>query len=666
MTTIDENEALEPQKPQDGAEGTAPQPEESKPEAQEIEAGEEAQTAAADEATDHAPSEEEKPAENDGPQKENAEAEAGEPEETAEEEADDQEEEEEEDTFDPSQASTEELANHLEAFSHSENFKKIGNLLREIGPLVNSIKDELLKTALEAFKADGGDEGDFAMHWDETIQRIDANLRLMRDRRSKFLQGEEERRQKNLAKKEGLLNTLRELVDGEESLASLNAIREIQNEWKATGDVPGMRNGELWASYKALMDRYYDQRSILNELKDLDRKKNLEHKLELCEKAEKLADIDDVRIAIRALNDLHEEFKHIGPIPREEQDAVWDRFKAASDVIYQRRRAFQDAVKGELQENLVKKQELIEKAEVFANFASDRIKEWNSKTKELQNLQKEWEKVGGLPRNKSKEVNKAFWAAFKTFFQNKGKFFKGLEAEREENLKKKQEMVARAQELSQSDDFNSTADKLKALQEEWRTVGPVPEKFRDSVYQEFKKACDTFFNRKRDQGKAFQAEYKDNLKKKEELCEEIMAMARASAGTQEQLEEFVNRWSGIGYVPKEAIRSIQQRYDEALEAYAKSIDGMSRAELKETQMKVELYKLKAEPDANRKLNQKEAGIRKKISAIENDIALWKNNMEFFTTSVKADKLLKDFEKKVQEAENQIIELKKQLEVLKEL
>jgi hypothetical protein len=588
---------------------------------------------------------------------------------TEEEESQESEEEEDDDTLeilDFQKASTEEIANYLEQASNTSDIKLLGTILRGVQPVVNELKDEIQKTALAAFIEAGGEEGDFEMHWDEHIQRIDANIRLMRDRRGQHMKQEEDRRQKNLLQKEALLDKLRHLVDGEESTASHKAIKEIQDEWRSVGQVPGMRNGELWASYKALMDRYYDQRSILNELKELDRKKNLEQKIEICEKAEKLANLNDVRIAIRALNDLHEEFKHVGPIPQEEQDKIWDRFRAASDVIYQRRRAYQDVVKTELGENLKKKEALVEKAETFAQFSSDRIKDWNTKTKELQQLQKEWETIGGLPRNKSKDVNKSFWAAFKTFFQNKGKFFKSLESERDENLKLKQELVAQADTLSQSNDFQGTAVQLKALQTKWREIGPVPEKVRDSIYKSFKKACDTFFERKRAQGKAFEAEYIENLKKKEALCEEILVMAKTGAGTMDQLESFVNKWSSIGYVPKESIGKIQRKYDEALEAYSKSMDGISSDDVKEAKMKVELFKLKADPDANRKLNQKEVAIRKKISAVENEISLWRNNMEFFTTSVKADKLLKDFEKKIQEAELQIEALKKQLSVLKEL
>jgi hypothetical protein len=563
-------------------------------------------------------------------------------------------------------AGIDEIIAAFEGVLNSQNFALIGSIIRQAQPLLQAMKDEKLQAALEKFKAEGGDEADFQMHWDEQIHTADAHLRLLRDRRSQYLQQQENQRQQNLKAKQGLLDKLRSLVDAEEDVASNKAIRAIQDEWKKIGNVPGASNRELWDSYKALMDRYYDKRSIYNELKDLDRKRNLEAKIEICEKAEQLAVIEDIRVAIKALNELHEEFKNIGPVPADGQNIVWERFKAASDAIYSRRKEHQDKVKSELNENFNKKKVILEKAQVFASFQSDRISDWNSKTKELQSIQKEWEAVGGLPREKSKDLNKAFWAAFKSFYQNKGRFFKSLESEREINLNSKKEMVAKAEQLAQAEDLEKAINEVKKLQAEWKTIGPVPEKFRESIYKQFKKACDQVFDKRRSRAKESEKVYLDNLKQKEALCEEIVAMAGSGATSTEQLEGFLARWSAIGFVPRESMRKIQAKFNQAVEAYAAKIDGMTGGDVEDMKMKVELFKIKSEPDANRKLNQKEAGLRKKISSIENEIVIWRNNMEFFANSLKADKLKKEFEHKIQNAENQIEELKKQLEVLKEL
>lgn len=226
------------------------------------------------------------------------------------------------------------------------------------------------------------------MKHDELNERFEANYQLYRDRRKKHYRELEQQKDENLKTKIEILDRLRDLVDGEETITSLNVIKELQKEWKSVGPVPGSQSKTLWANYNALLDRYYDQRSILFELKELDRKKNLEAKTELCVKAEELAESEDVPYAIKHLNDLHEEYKHIGPVPKEEQEPLWQRFKAASDAIYEKRKDFVKNLKEIQTENLEKKEQIIEKLKPFLDFDSDRIKEWNSKTKEILAIQK--------------------------------------------------------------------------------------------------------------------------------------------------------------------------------------------------------------------------------------------------------------------------------------
>src|SRR5690606_36210468 len=206
-----------------------------------------------------------------------------------------------------------------------------------------------------------------------------------------------------------------------------------------------------------------------------------------------LAEVEIIKDAIRELNELHQEFKHIGPVPAEEKEAGWQRFKAASDAVYARRDAYLQTLQSELQQNLDAKSKLAEEVQACVSFDSDRIKLWNEKTREILELQKRWEAVGGLPRAKARDVNKKFWSAFKTFFNNKNQFFRKLDEEREQNLQIKNELVRQAQELRESKDWEATSNTLKALQQKWKDVGPVPEKFREKVFREFKDACDYFF-----------------------------------------------------------------------------------------------------------------------------------------------------------------------------
>jgi hypothetical protein len=582
---------------------------------------------------------------------------------TQEEEHDDHHDEDEE-IPDYSEFSKEQLVEAIKEISKSDNFKKADRIINELKPVFDEIYEAEKKEALDKFLADGGEEADFAMKHDELNERFDANFQLYRDRRKKHYKELEHQKDENLKTKLEILDRLRDLVDGEETITGLNVIKELQKEWKSVGPVPGSQSKTLWANYNALLDRYYDQRSILFELKELDRKKNLEAKVELCVKAEELSQSEDVPYAIKHLNDLHEEYKHIGPVPKEEQEPLWQRFKAASDAIYEKRKEFVKNLKEIQTENLEKKQEIIEKLKPFLDFNSDRIKEWNTKTKEILAIQKDWEATGQVPKEDAKEINKNFWGNFKQFFANKHEFFKRLDSMREENLKKKQEFVEKAKELCESTEWNKTADQLKGLQRQWKEVGPVPEKFRESIYKEFKAACDKFFENKRAGSKDAQKEFEENLKAKEDIISQINGL---EPGDLDQLDAYEQAYGKIGFVPKEAIQKVKEDFSNAIQNFIdKSEDVLSDEQKEKVKLMAQITKIMAGPNSDRKLNQKENSLRKKIGDLQNDIVTWKNNMEFFASSKTADKFKKEFEEKIEDAEKEISLLKKQLRIVRSI
>jgi hypothetical protein len=435
-------------------------------------------------------------------------------------EKDDDDDHEDEDV-DYSNLSKKELVDVIKELARADNVIQAERKAREVKHFFDEFREKEREEALEKFKAEGGEEGDFSFRPDELTVRFDANFQLIRDRKHDYTKDREKKKDENLKKKQDILERLREFVDSEETNISFENFKKFQEEWKSTGPVPGSYARTLWANYNALIDRFYDNRSIYFELKELDRRKNLESKLELCVRAEELLKMEQVTEAVKELNELHHEFKHIGPVPKEEQEPLWTRFKAASDAIYDRRKAFVEKLKGELEGNMKIKSELADKVAEFGEFDSDRIKAWNAKTKEILDIQKKWENTGGLPRAHAKEINKKFWSNFKTFFSNKNQFFKKLDAEREENLEKKRTMVQKALELKDNEDMQSTAEKLKQLQREWREVGPVPGKYRESVYKEFKSACDEFFERKRASRDEASKEYVENYEKKKSICKNI-------------------------------------------------------------------------------------------------------------------------------------------------
>ncbi len=560
--------------------------------------------------------------------------------------------------------SREQLAETIEDISHWDKFKKIDRILAEILPLFEEMEAARRAEAFEKFLKDGGDEDSFEYRHDELYERFDASHRLIRDKKSAFYRERAASKEKNLAKKQELLDSLRALVDGEEATTSIKPIKEIQEAWKSIGAVAPQYNKSLWANYNALLDRFYNNRHILFELKELDRKKNQEAKEVLCVKAEELLKWENLKDAILKLNELHEEYKHIGPVPREVQEELWQRFKTASDSIYTKHKEQLDEVKEELKVNIPKKEALIEELQAFVSFDADQIVAWNKKTKEILAIQKRWEAIGGIPRENAKKLNKTFWSSFKTFFANKNKFFKGLDVVFEENLKKKEVLIEKAHELKNAEDLDKTAEQMKQLQREWKKIGPVPEKQSQSSYKNFKSACDHFFNRKREQQGQAEKNYQDNLNEKEAVIAHMLQNLKEGKGSEEALMAFANQFKSIGFVPKNAIKSIDVEFRKALETYVSALE-MSKEDRETLQMKVELVALQ-KGGGHRGIEKKEGGIRKKINELEDNISLWRNNLTFFANSKTADKLKTEFEEKIIKAQDEVKQLKKQLKVLRNL
>ncbi|GHB48826.1 DUF349 domain-containing protein [Mongoliitalea lutea] len=571
--------------------------------------------------------------------------------------------EEEEEEVDYANFSKQELIAALKTFVDAENVLSAEKRVNEIKAAFDEIFSSEKHAALDQFVAGGGEADDFAYKSQESDKLFFATYNLFREKRSQFIKALERQKEKNLELKNAILDKLRDLVDGEETTHSINAIKQIQDDWKKIGPVPSNMNKNLWASFNALMDRFYDNRSIYFELKELDRKKNLELKTEICDKAEALVKMEDLKDAIKALNDLHEEFKHIGPVPREEQEPLWQRFKAASDAVYDRRKEFYEDQKGKLKENLVIKEALIQKIAAYKDFSATKIKEWNNKTKEVLSVQKEWEAAGPVPREMGKEVNKQFWGYFKDFFHNKNMFFKELDEIRLVNKKKAEELIEKAEALVGDTKWQETTNKMIALQQEWKKIGPTPEKVRDELYKRFKTACDSFFENKRSANNQANKEYEDNLRLKEDIISKILAAAKDSPA-EETLEALINQYNGIGFVPRKNIKDILAKFNQAVDTYVDAL-GSTGESREDFVFRLNLNKLQADPNGNRVLNKKEFGIRKQITDLENNIGLWKNNLEFFAASKTADKLKVQFEEKITKAEAEIEKLKKKLSILRE-
>ena len=559
----------------------------------------------------------------------------------------------------------EELAVALETLVKEGDVHRAEAEAQRMRPHFDLLLDTEREVARQKFIADGGEEEGFDFRPDFVYERFLTAYRQIRSKKKAIATEQRKQRQNNLEVKQDILDRLRTLVDSEETQASLEQLRALQQEWRSTGPVPPAGSRNLWANYHALLDRFYDQRSIYFELKELDRRKNLEAKQAVAERAEALVAEPDLRKAVSELDELHEEYKHLGPVPKEEQEALWQRFKAASDKVHDRRRGEAEKFKEELNENLTKKQQLVAEAQELSTFSSDSIKEWNQKTKLVQELKQRWEAIGSMPRKQAKSVNRDFWSHFKQFFAHKGEFFKQLDAERGENLARKEALVARAESLKESDDWKTTSQEFKELQQQWRAIGPVPEKKREDVYRRFKAAADHFFNRRRGQSKEQEAEQVRNQQQKEAICQQIEELAKADKAKQEDLLALTDSYAAIGFVPREAMQPLQKRFDKAVRTVMKRLK-LSDRQKQRVVAEVELSSLKASPGADRKIDKRENQLRRQISQMEDDIALWSNNISFFAASKGADKLKADFEKRIEEAQREVDELKSQLSALQDI
>jgi len=558
--------------------------------------------------------------------------------------------------------------------------KKAEAVVREVRPVLDHIKQADREAALKAFVADNGEEDGFEFKYDADTQRIDSLSREIRGLKNSYYQGQEKEKEKNFNVKTALLQRLRTLLDDEGNKetdasglkSSWEEFKKIQEEWKTAGNIASPHNGTLWATYNALIDRYFSNRNIYFELKELDRRRNSELKAELCEKVEELGRSLETRPMSREIlneaNHIFEDYKHLGPAPKEDQEKLWQRFKVALDVLYDAQRGQFAEQKKSMQENYDQKSKIYELIVPFTTYNSGSIKEWNAKTKEIMAFQDQWVALKGImPREEGKELSKKFWASLKTFFNNKGEFFRQLESKREQNLELKNQLCADAESiLATGEDNASNTQKIIELQKKWKGIGQVPEKFKDTIYDRFKAACDAYFNQKRAKNKEVEEEFEENLKKKTDLIERIEAAASSKdESSLNLLTAFKSEWSSIGFVPKKDMQAVQKRYIGAINTYVSAIGQLSTKEKEQALLESEVELVRDGGDSNRNLFRKESDIRRKVTQLENDIALWQNNIEFFAKSKTSDRLKAEFERKINSALGQLEELKHQLSIIQE-
>ena len=573
--------------------------------------------------------------------------------------------EETEEQVDYAKLSKEELVNVAVELSKSDKLAHANRVAREIKPLFQEIIDAERQEALNAFVEAGNEEDAFEYTADKATDTFFEAIKAIRKKRADEMNKQKAEKLENLKKKQYILDQIKSLVEGEETEDSLNQLKELQNQWRQIKGIPREFAEELYESYRFYLDKFYDELSINFELKELDRKKNLEKKIELCKKVDELTQESSIKKALILLNKYHEDFKNTGPVPKEYNEEIWSRFKAASDKIYEVKKEHQQELDKQREQNLELKKAICEKADIYADVTYEKPKEWINKTKELQNLFAEWKKIGQVPKAHNDEIWKRFRTAYNSFFKNKNTFFKELNNLRGDNLKLKVAICEKAEAIKESTDFAKTSNELKRLQQEWKKIGPVPDKNSDEVWKRFRAACDHFFNKMQDQFADRRKEEEENLVKKNAICDKLETLEKIDdkAEVFKQLKELQAEWMQLGHVPIKEKDKIYKRHKGILDKiYGKhKIDNENIAEGKHKEHYEMLMQM---PDGENKLKFQERKLRDKIKDILSDVVTWENNIEFFANSKNADALKKDIEKKINNAHSQTDRIKKELQVLR--
>ena len=406
--------------------------------------------------------------------------------------------------------------------------------------------------APEDFKVDSTEENEYK-----------AAMTIVKEQRAEQQRKEEQQREENSLRKEAILDRLQTMLESTDvDQTSYNDFKALQQEWKGIGEVPATKVSDLWKRYQLLTERFYDILKLSIEFREYDFKKNLEAKTRLCEAAERLADEQDVISAFHQLQKLHEEFREIGPVAKELREEVWTRFKAASTAVNKRHQQHFEALKERENDNLEKKTALCEKVEGIDFTALETYSQWNEKTQEVIALQEEWKTIGFAPQKMNNKIFERFRAACDAFFQRKAEFYKGMKDSLAVNLEKKIALCEKAEALQSSTDWKSTADKLAALQREWKSIGAVPKKQSDAIWKRFNAACDTFFDNRKAATSSQRTEEMQNLDKKKAVIEQLAAITpeAATAEDQAKMHDLIKEWNSIGHVPFREKDKVYKQY----------------------------------------------------------------------------------------------------------
>ena len=482
----------------------------------------------------------------------------------------DEDDEEEQETEDISSLSKTELFDKLTYIVENKPVNKVYQIVEDIRARYNEIVEEECEKEKKEFISKGNDEVDFIPSEDslkEQFYNLVENYKLkLKDHREQV----EKERDENLIKKQEIIKAIENLVNSEESLnKTFNDFHKLQEEWRSIGLVPQGATKHLYETYNHHVERFYDYIKINKELRDLDFKKNLEQKLELCEKAELLIVEPSIVKAFKQLQEYHKQWREIGPVSRDKKEELWDRFRVATAKVNQRHREHFVNLKEEQENNLKLKRALIVKVQEINKLTLVKPKKWEEKAKEIIEIQNNWRLIGFAPKKENNELFEQFKAECDTFFNAKRAFFEERRKEEQNNLQLKIDLCVQAESLKESTEWKQTTEEYIKLQKAWKDIGPVPRKHSESVWQRFRTACDAFFNSKSEHFGNVDKEQADNLAKKLELIEKVKAfeLTGNDEADIQTLSDYQTSWTEIGFVPFDKKNKIQKDFRTALNVH---------------------------------------------------------------------------------------------------
>jgi hypothetical protein len=518
---------------------------------------------------------------------------------------------------------------------------------------------------MSKFLESGGKSEDYRVWVDPAEARVKHLLEKYKEKKSDFNKVQEAEKYENLKKKYDIIDKIKELVNREESInKTFHEFRFLQNEWHAIGVVPQNALKDLWENYHHNVEIFYDYIKINKELRDLDLKKNLEAKVQLCEKAEELLLEPNPINAFRLLQDFHNQWREIGPVPPESKNEIWERFKEATSQINKRHHEYFEKQKDEQRKNLEAKIALCEEVEAINLVEIKNFKEFDDKADKVVAHQKMWRTIGFAPKKQNNRVYQRFRDACDNFFEKKRGFYANNKEIQQNNLQLKIELCIQAEALQDSTEWKATSDAMIKLQKEWKEIGPVPRKQSEKSWKRFRKACDHFFNRKSQHFAELDTSYGDNLQAKIAVIDELEKF-EPGADVQaafERLKELQRKWTEIGFVPFNKKDEITNKYRNALN---KEFDKLKIGDDDKSilKYKTKLESLKTNPKALRKIRNEREKFFTKIKQLENDIVLWENNIGFFAKSANADTMIREVEEKIENAKKMIKTLEEKVKMI---